>query len=102
ADTDHLTETAVPDIRETSTRDASEDADPSQRHRVPTADETTAAIARAQAALAELQARREADAAREAEDARREQLIQWAEQDHAAEQATETERLADDDLVREW
>ncbi|MGH3628594.1 MAG: MobF family relaxase [Sciscionella sp.] len=100
-DTGHLTETAVLDIRETSTRDASEDADPAQRHRVPTANETTAAIARAQAALAELQARREADKAREGEEARREQLIQWAEQDRTAEQATEADRVADYELVRE-
>ncbi len=93
-------ETAVPDVRDTATRDATED-DPALRHQVPTADETAAAVARAQQALAEIDARREADAAREAQDAeqtaRSEELTRWAEQDQAAEAAPETTR--DDDTV---
>jgi hypothetical protein len=84
-------ETAVADVRDTATRDATETADPAERRRVPTADETAAAVARAQEALAEIAARTEADAAREARDAedhaRREELTRWAEQDRATEQA---------------
>ena len=81
-------ETAVPDVRDTSTPDATEHTDPAQRHRVPTADETTAAVARAQTALAEITARHEADAAREAEGtaSRREDLTRWAEDDRTTEQ----------------
>jgi len=84
-----ILETALPDVREVSAPDAGEHADPTLRHRVPTADETAGSVARAQDALAEIEARREADAAREAEDAeqatRREELTRWAEQDRAAE-----------------
>lgn len=76
-------ETAVADVRETSARDATEDVDADERRRVPSADEAAEAVARAQVALAEIKARREADAAREAEDARRDQLNRWAEQDRA-------------------
>jgi hypothetical protein len=82
-----VAETAREDIRQTSTRDKTEQQDPAQRHRVPTADETTAAVARAQAALAEIKARRAADAAQEAEDARRDELNRWADQDRAEEAA---------------
>ncbi|MPZ64547.1 MAG: relaxase domain-containing protein [Pseudonocardiaceae bacterium] len=100
-----VAETAVPDVRDTSVTDASEHADPAQRHRVPTADETTADVARAQQALAEIEARREADAAREAreaaEGARREELARWSEQDHAAEQATHDADDRDDALTLE-
>ncbi len=96
-------ETAVPDIRAISGVDVTEHADPAQRHRVPTVAETAADVARAQAALAEIEARREADAAREAEHAaqhqaaRREELTQWAEQDRADESAQPATDDADDD-----
>jgi conjugative relaxase-like TrwC/TraI family protein len=80
-------ETAPQDIRQTATRDATEDWDAPKRRRVPTTDETTAAVARAQAALAEIKARRAADAAREAEYARRDELNRWADQDRAEEAA---------------
>ena len=83
-----MLETAVPDVREASRPDVTEHTDPAQRHRVPTADETAAAVARAQTALAEITARREADSAREAEGtaSRREDLTRWAEDDRTAEQ----------------
>ena len=91
------------DVRDTATRDATETTDPAERRRVPTADETAAAVARAQEALAEIAARAEADAAREARDAedhaRREELTRWAEQDRATEQAAADDR--EDELVRE-
>lgn len=54
----------MPDIRETSVRDATEDTDAADRHRIPNADETAAAVARAQAVLAEIGARTQADATR--------------------------------------
>jgi len=80
-------ETAVLDVRDTSVADATEAQDPAQLRRVPSADETAAAVARAQAALAEIAARQEADAAREAhhvaEGARQEELARWTEQDRA-------------------
>ena len=83
----HLLETAIPDIRQTTTQDATEVADPAQRHRIPTADETADAIRRAQQALAEIEARRQYDAARAAEDdARRAQLIRWADDARAADE----------------
>jgi len=68
---------------------------------VPDVDETAAAVTRAQEALAEIEARRQADAAREAEEqcqtVRREELARWTADDRAAEQAAVDER--DDDLV---
>ena len=100
---DPVIETNVADIRDTAEPDSTERADPAQRHRVPTADETAAAVARAQAALAEIEARRAADAEREARDAeqaqRREELTRWAEQDHAAEPAGAHDEQADDDTM---
>src|SRR5206468_2067671 len=51
-------ETAVPDIRETSAQDESERVDPAERRRVPRVDETAATVERAQAALAEIEARK--------------------------------------------
>ena len=90
-----VTEINVPDIRDVSEPDAAEHSDPAQRHRLPTADETAASVARAQTALAEIAARREADAERETRDAqeadRRDELARWAEQDPAAEQAAAVE-----------
>jgi len=89
-----ILETAVPDVRDTSAPDATEVADPVQLRRVPTSDETAAAVARAQVALTEIESRRE-DAAREAEDAaqghRREELARWAEEDRTTEAAQVTE-----------
>jgi len=68
-----------------------------------TADETAAAVARAQTALAEIEARRQADTAREAEATaqatRSEELTRWAEQDRAAEAAADSTRDADDVAV---
>jgi len=96
-----VAETAVADIRDTAEPDTTERADPAQRHRVPSADETAAAVARAQAALVEIEARRAADAEREARDAeqtqRREELTRWAEQDRTAEPAAARDEQADDD-----
>jgi len=84
-----LAETDVPDIRDAAEPDAGEHADPAQRHRVPTAEESAATVARAQTALAEITARRQADAAREAADRdqqRCDELTRWAEHDQATEQ----------------
>jgi len=90
-----ILETAVPDVRDTSAPDATEVAEPAQLRRVPTADETAAAVARARVALTEIESRREADAAREAEDAaqgqRRDELARWAEEDRTTEAAQVTE-----------
>jgi hypothetical protein len=85
-------ETAVADVRDVSQPDAAEHADPQQRHRVPTVDETAEAVARAQAALAEIAARREADATREAEETtRRDDLDRWSEQAQGVEHGMERE-----------
>nr|MBA2694981.1 hypothetical protein [Actinomycetota bacterium] len=84
-----LAETDVPDIRDAAEPDKGEHADPAQRHRVPTAEESAATVARAQTALAEITARRQADAAREAADReqqRCDELTRWAEHDQATEQ----------------
>ncbi len=98
-----LAENDVPHIRDTAQPDPAEHADPGQRHRVPTADETAAAVTRAQVALAEIEARHVADAAREAEDVeyaeRREELTRWAEHDQAADQVDEDARADDDNLA---
>lgn len=53
--------------------------------RVPTAEETAAAIARAREALAEIHRRDALDAHRAAAEGRAEQLARWHEQDPAAE-----------------
>ena len=99
-------ETDIADIRDAAARDGAEHADPAQRHRVPTADETADAVARAQAALAEIEARRQADDARAAETEeaeRREELTRWAEHDDLTTKHARTEerRGDDDDLVLE-
>lgn len=100
-----VAETAVPDIRDVSKADVTEHADPEQRHRVPTADETAADVARAQQALVEIEARRQGDAAREAceatEDTRRDELARWSEQDHGAEQTTHDADDRDDAVTLE-
>lgn len=85
-----IIEPAPADIRETSTRDPQERAD-AQRRRVPPRDETAASVDRAQVAVAEIQARRDAEVAEAArvaeappdEDDRREDLSRWAEQDNS-------------------
>jgi len=80
-----VAETGVADIRATSTPDAGEAADPTDRHRVPTVEQVTADVARAQAALTEITTRQAAEADQAArlaaEAARREQLTRWAEHD---------------------
>ncbi|WP_433503215.1 MobF family relaxase [Pseudonocardia halophobica] len=69
-------ETDLPDLREVSEADRSETVDlPADR--VPTVDETTAAVARAQLALAEIAAREAADAERAAEDEAARQPHTW-------------------------
>jgi hypothetical protein len=105
-DADELPELVVPDIRDASTRDAAERADPAQRRRVPLRDETSATVDRARLAVAEVDARRAAEAAaltddvHEQDDAhdvadtgdarvdpdeqRREDLIRFGEQDDIA------------------
>jgi hypothetical protein len=76
------------DIRAASKPDPTERSDAVERRRIPTIDETAQAVARAQAALAEIEARHHADAeraAREAEEvARAEELARWAEHDDTA------------------
>jgi hypothetical protein len=102
-----VAETDVPDVRDTARPDPAEHAEPAQRHRVPTVQETAADVAKAQAALREIEARRAADAAREAADAeqrenerRGEELARWAEQDRAAETEQEqADARGDDDVL---
>jgi conjugative relaxase-like TrwC/TraI family protein len=71
-----------PDIRE----EAAEEPEPvaEDRVRVPTADETSAAVETAKRALAEIRARDEADARNE-EEHRAEQLVRWQARDARAE-----------------
>ncbi|WP_298797136.1 MobF family relaxase [Pseudonocardia sp. 73-21] len=80
-------EAVAPDVRDTSTPDPTETADPSHRRHVPPAAESTLAVQRAQESLAEIAQRRAADAARAevdaaerdaAEAARREELARWS------------------------
>jgi len=98
-------ETAVPDIRDTTEPDPGEHTDTADRYRVPTADETAAAVARAQTALAEIEARRAADARREADHAARcEELTRWTDQDAAATEvslSTANDRGDPDEMVLE-
>lgn len=86
-------ELSAVDLRDTSTRDREERADPQQRHRVPRPDETAASADRAQLALAEIAARRAAEDAEQAQalevesddDTRRDELVRWADHDDAAD-----------------
>lgn len=64
-----------PDIRDTATPDPTERAEPAQRRRVRSVDETTEAVGRAQEALVAIESREQADAAREAEDEYREENL---------------------------
>jgi hypothetical protein len=90
-------ETAVLDLRDTSSVDETETEDPKQRHRIPDVDETAESVARAQESLAEIAARKAADAAcaeldeadrAAAEEARRQELASWSAE--AADSATGT------------
>jgi hypothetical protein len=75
-------EPSGPDIREVA---ASEPVPVGKDHlRVPTADETSAAVEKANRALAEIRAREEADAKEEAEH-RAEQLTSWQARDEEVE-----------------
>ncbi len=80
------TSAAVPptDVRDGRAH-PSERAEPAQRRRVLTLDETSEAVARAQVALAEIAQRRQADAERVARDAeeagRAEELARWSARD---------------------
>jgi len=90
-------ETAVPDIRETAVPDVTEhrDAEPG---RVPSADETAVAVARAQEALAEAQARTEYDTADDDPD----RPARTDDDDTVPAVAdVSTETVTDDDLVLE-
>lgn len=71
-------ETAIPDLRDRSAADPTERADSAPR--IPTVDETTAAVVRAQLALAEIEARDTADAQREDDTSStttREETAEW-------------------------
>ena len=94
------------DIRETAVRDPGEDGD--RRPRVPVVDETTATVARAGAALDELDARRAAEQAHADEEAaerdaaeqeRRAELSRWNSDDHRGGGLPSGE--ASDELIRE-
>ena len=87
-------EQAPTDIRDTATPDPAEKLHPAARRRVPVTDETTAGVARAQAALAEVAQRQQADAERAVHEAdeeasRRADLTRWHEDaavdEHGAE-----------------
>nr|MBA2694480.1 TrwC relaxase [Actinomycetota bacterium] len=98
-----VAETDVPDVRDTTIPDVTEHEDTTQHREVLTADETAAAVARAQTALAEIAAREQADTAREAEHAaqaaRSQELTRWAEQDRAAEAEQTAVAETDDAFV---
>lgn len=97
--TEPVVETSVRDLRDESTTDATEHADPDRGH-VLTSHEATVAVARAQTALAEIAARRAADEQREAEEAeqeRRDELARWAEYDPAELDATSDDTAEDAD-----
>ena len=68
-------ETGVPDIRDLAAAEPRQVAEDVVR--VPTADETAAAVARAQRALAELDKRRAIEERRAAEEARAAQVARW-------------------------
>ncbi|GAA1843928.1 hypothetical protein GCM10009836_24140 [Pseudonocardia ailaonensis] len=69
-------ETGIDDLRDRSVAADNERADPTPG-RIPTVDETTAAVARAQLALAEIAARDTADAQREAEETAMREETAW-------------------------
>jgi len=85
-------EPSGPDIREVA---ASEPGPVGEDHvRVPTADETSAAVEKANRALAEIRAREEADAREEAEH-RAEQLTHWQARDEEVEAPDESNEPVD-------
>jgi hypothetical protein len=83
-DSGEVADFAPADVRDLSTADATECADPAQRRHVPSADATADAVARAQTALTEIAAR---ETLREpgGDDCRQEQLVRWKHQDRTAE-----------------
>lgn len=85
-------ESAGPDIREEASTEPGAVAE--DHVRVPTADETSAAVERANRALAEIRAREEADARHEEED-RAEQLAQWQARDVTSEAADDASEPLD-------
>ena len=85
-----VVEPAAPDVRETSTPDVHERTDRPQRRRVATLDETSEAVKRAQAALAEIDARCAAEQARQAED---EQLLTARRQEPAADEVVDDDAM---------
>jgi hypothetical protein len=91
-----LPETDVPDIRDIA---ATEPAVEEDAVRVPTVEEVTAILHRAQRALAETAQRETADAQRDAEHSRAAQLARWHADDRAAQEDAEreTERHAETD-----
>jgi hypothetical protein len=78
-DPPEVVETAVPDLRAVSTPEATETADPPEGGRVLPIDESTVAVRKAQATLAEIAERQAADTA-------------WAEADAADREAAEAAR----------
>jgi hypothetical protein len=84
-----VVEPAPRDIRDTSTPDPSEYADPADPRRVPVPDRTADIVERGQAAVAEIEqrahaedaARARADEAEPDDDARRAELARWADDD---------------------
>ncbi|MGH3566421.1 MAG: hypothetical protein ACRDRH_10380 [Pseudonocardia sp.] len=103
AELDEPAETAVPDVREVSTPDPTEAADPTERRRVRPVDETTLAVQRAQESLAEIGQRQAADTARAEADtaereaieaARRAELSRWSADTADADSSGEENVLA--------
>lgn len=97
--TEQVVETRIPDVRETAVRDDTEHADPAERRRVPSVDETIATAHRAHLATVEIANRRRLDDAadhdpdRDADDDRREDLNRWAA---AADDGRRPESRTDD------
>jgi conjugative relaxase-like TrwC/TraI family protein len=85
-------ETAVEDVRVVA--EAEPPVVEADQIRVPSADETAETIARAQRALAEIQARQAADEQRAADEARAEELARWAADDAATEAAAHADEDA--------
>jgi hypothetical protein len=91
----------IEDIRDRSTPHVHEHADPDERRRVPTADETAEVVHRAQAALHAIALRARTDSAREAEETHRlEELGRW-NHDEQSHEATADRGASRDDPVME-
>ena len=101
-----MIEPAAADIRETSTPDPGERADP-QRRWAPLRDEATAIVERARLAMAEIDARSAAEAAEQAhtadvpadEDDRRDELINWAADDLPDDARSTGDADGDEDVL---